>query len=276
MRRGEGLRNAYADVTSIAVTCHRDDAPLAITVTGLDGQVTFTNGTNGDASLVFDESGTKTFPTWLPKGTTYDITTTQPAGPPFDQTCTLAPAASGTIADAPVTLLATCAYNPHALRVAVSGLAAGNSLTVSNDGEDLVVTADGTWKFAAPALSADFYNLTLDGPSGTVDQECTLGDGASGRIELSDVTVAITCTTRSFHVSGVPSAGGGVTGSFGTVVIGLGDDIVSVTGHGAFAFPTPLASGTSYEVRIIEPARGQTCEVRRGLGTIDSADITTV
>ena len=73
------------------------------------------------------------------------------------------------------------------------------------------------------------------------------------------------------------SVGGTVSGLSGTVVLqDNGGDNVSVSANGSFTFPTPLASGASYNVTVKSYPSGQTCTVANGSGTVASANVTNV
>jgi 6-phosphogluconolactonase len=78
----------------------------------------------------------------------------------------------------------------------VSGLASGESLTLQdNGGDDLVVTANGSFTFSTALDTGASYAVTvLTQPKG---QTCTVANG-SGTVSDSDITnVAVTCWTES-------------------------------------------------------------------------------
>jgi Galactose oxidase, central domain len=69
--------------------------------------------------------------------------------------------------------------------------------------------------------------------------------------------------------------GGVVSGLTGTVVLQNGADHLSVAMNGAFAFPSLVASGQSYDVSVLTQPASQTCAVSHGNGSV-SANVTTV
>ena len=155
----------------------------------------------------------------------------------------------------------------------VGGSTSGLSGTVvlrDNGGDDLSVTANGSFAFATKLASGAAYNVTVKtNPSG---QTCSVANG-TGTIAAADVTnVAVSCTSSPTY-----SVGGSTSGLSGTVVLrDNGGDDLSVTANGSFAFATKLASGAAYNVTVKTNPSGQTCSVANGTGTIAAADVTNV
>ena len=157
-------------------------------------------------------NGSFTFPTQLASGAAYAVTVkTQPSG----QTCTVS-GGTGTIGSANVTSVAvTCTTNPpvtHSVGGTVSGLT-GTLVLQDNGGDNLSVTANGSFTFPTQLASGSAYSVTaLTQPSG---QTCTVS-GGTGTIGSANVTsVAVTCTTNPPVTH---SVGGTVSGLTGTVV----------------------------------------------------------
>jgi putative esterase len=153
----------------------------------------------------------------------------------------------------------------------VSGLS-GTVVLQDNGGDDLSVTANGSFTFATPLAGGAAYNVTVKtNPSG---QTCTVtgGSGAIGSANVTNVAVSCATTTATTY-----SVGGTVSGLSGTVVLqDNGGDDLSVTANGSFTFATKLASGAAYSVTVAASPTGQTCTVTSGSGTIASADVTSV
>jgi hypothetical protein len=231
---------------------------------GLSGTVVLQD--NGGDNLTVNANGPFTFPTALAGGTAYNVTVkTNPAG----QTCSVANG-TGTIGSANVTNVAvTCANVPT---YTVGGSASGLSGTVvlqDNGGDNLSVSANGSFTFATALAGGTAYNVTVKtNPAG---QTCSVANG-TGTIGSANVTnVAVTCTSSSYTV------GGSVSGLSGTVVLqDNGGDNLTVSGNGTFTFATALASGTGYSVTVKTNPVGQTCSVASGTGTIGSANVTNV
>ena len=235
------------------------------TVSGLSGTVVLQD--NGGDDLSLTANGSFTFATTLASGAAYSVTVkTNPSG----QTCTVS-AGSGTVASANVTNVAvSCAA---AASYSVGGTVSGLSGTVvlqDNGGDNLSVTASGSFTFATKLASGAAYSVTVKtNPSG---QTCTVSNG-SGTVASANVTnVAVSCAAAASF-----SVGGAVSGLSGTVVLqDNGGDNLSLTANGSFTFATKLASGAAYSVTVKTNPSGQTCTVSAGSGTVASANVTNV
>ncbi|MEC4685650.1 MAG: Ig-like domain-containing protein [Nitrospirota bacterium] len=150
----------------------------------------------------------------------------------------------------------------------VSGLSGALTLQL-NGGEELDITADGSFAFATRLSSGVSYSVTVAiQPS---SQTCTVING-SGTIPGADVTgILVFCSADTYAVGGTVS---GLTGTL-TLQNNGGDDLV-VTGDGAFTFATAIADGASYNVTVLTHPDGQTCSVTKGTGSISGADVTDV
>ena len=235
------------------------------TVSGLSGTVVLQD--NGGDDLSVSANGSFTFATALASGAAYSVTVkTNPSG----QSCSVA-SGSGTIASANVTNVAVSCTN--SARYSVGGTVSGLSGTVvlqDNGGDDLSVSANGSFTFATALASGAAYSVTVKtNPSG---QSCSVASG-SGTIASANVTnVAVSCTNSARY-----SVGGTVSGLSGTVVLqDNGGDDLSVSANGSFTFATALASGAAYSVTVKTNPSGQSCSVASGSGTIASANVTNV
>ena len=154
----------------------------------------------------------------------------------------------------------------------VSGLS-GTVVLQDNGGDNVSVSANGSFTFPTSLASGAGYNVTvMTNPSG---QTCTVANG-SGTVASASVTnVAVSCTNNS--TGGSFSVGGTASGLSGTVVLqDNGGDNLSVSANGSFTFATSLASGAGYNVTVMTYPTGQTCTVANGSGTVVSANVTNV
>ena len=154
----------------------------------------------------------------------------------------------------------------------VSGLS-GTVVLQDNGGDNVSVSANGSFTFPTSLASGAGYNVTvMTNPSG---QTCTVANG-SGTVASANVTnVAVSCTNNS--TGGSFSVGGTASGLSGTVVLqDNGGDNLSVSANGSFTFATSLASGAGYNVTVMTYPSGQTCTVANGSGTVASANVTNV
>ena len=259
--------NSTADNWSGGSAAAASSFTVGGTVSGLSGTVVLQD--NGGDNLSVTANGSFAFATPLASGAAYSVTVkTNPSG----QTCTVT-GGSGTIASANVTSVAvSCAA---AATFSVGGTVSGLSGTVvlqDNGGDNLSVTANGSFAFATKLASGAAYSVTVKtNPSG---QTCTV-TGGSGTVGSANVTsVAVSCATTAATTF---SVGGTVSGLSGTVVLqDNGGDNLSVTANGSFTFATKLAAGTAYSVTVATNPSGQTCTVSGGSGTIASANVTNV
>lgn len=150
----------------------------------------------------------------------------------------------------------------------VKGLA--GKVTLVNNGRDpLVVSADGTFTFSTPQSGSTAYAVTV--LSQPVGQNCTVTNG-SGTVDRANVTdVSVVCAASTLTL------GGTVTGLSGTVVLrGAGGEVLSVSNNGDFAFPAPVADGSTYAVSVKTQPAGSTCTVAEGSGVVGSSSVTSI
>ena len=141
-----------------------------------------------------------------------------------------------------------------------------------NGGDDLSVSANGSFTFATPVAGGAAYSVTVKtNPAG---QSCTVSNG-TGTVGSANVTnVGISCTTNT---GGSFTVGGTVSGLSGTVVLqDNGGDDLSVSANGSFTFATPVAGGAAYSVTVKTNPAGQSCTVSNGTGTVSGANVTGV
>jgi len=172
----------------------------------------------------------------------------------------------------------TCSVPPTGYTIGgtVSGLAAGNSVTLRNNGvDDAVVGSNGAFTFMTSVDDAGSYAVTVQAQPTTPNQTCTVTNG-SGTVAGANVTnVAVNCVTDTYTVGGTLSnlgAGGSVT-----LRNNGGDDLV-LGADGAFTFTTAITDGGSYAVTVFaQPSSpAQTCSVSNGSGSIAGANVSSV
>ena len=92
------------------------------------------------------------------------------------------------------------------------------------------------------------------------------GGGGGGSTPPPTYTIGVT-------VSGLASGGT-------VVLLNNGTTSLNVSTNGAFSFPAPVASGTTYAVAVqtnpTVPGPGQTCAVTNGSGSVGSTNVTTI
>jgi hypothetical protein len=241
------------------------------TITGLTGSgLVLQNNAGADLPVATD--GSFTFPTAAATGTAYSVTVlTQPTSPA--QTCTVANGA-GTLASTNVTSIAvTCSAEPrYFVGGTVIGLTGAGLVLQNNNVDDLVVNANGPFKFAAALASNANYSVTVrTHPPG---QNCAVKN-AVGVTAAADVpNIEVSCAANQFTLGGTIS---GLRGAGLTLLVN-GGDALKVINDGPFAFPTALTTGTAYEVKVgAQPGNPtQECTLANATGAIARANVTGV
>ena len=159
------------------------------TVSGLGAGLSVGLLNNGGNSLTVNASGAFTFSTALASGAAYVVTIgTQPAG----QVCAVSNG-SGSVAAANVTNIAVaCSSTGYTIGGTVSGLGAGLSVgLLNNGGNALTVNANGAFTFSTALPSGAAYAVTVGTqPAGQV---CVVSNG-SGSVAAANVTnVGVAC-----------------------------------------------------------------------------------
>src|SRR5436309_502811 len=260
---------AEANITNVAVTCAANTFTVGGTISGLSGTVVLQN--NGGDNLTISVNGGFAFAAALANASPYAVTVfAQPAG----QTCTVANG-SGTVAGANVTnVTVTCAANTFSVGGTVSGLIGTGLVLQDNGGDNLPVSANGTFTFSTAIASGAAYSVTVLTQPTNPSQSCTVTNG-SGTVASTNVTnVAVACTTDTHTIGGTIS---GLSGT-GLVLRNNGGDSLPVSANGTFTFSTAIASGAAYSVAVLtQPTNpSQSCVVTNGSGTVGSANVTNV
>ena len=259
------------DVTTVVVTCATASFTIGGTVTGLAaGESVLLQDNVGD-SLTVSVNGPFSFATPLPSGSTYDATVeTQPTGHPCDIN-----ASSGQVSAANVNTISVNCGAGFTVGGTVQGLVGSESVVLEdNGGDQLSVSANGSFAFPTPVQSGAAYAVTvLTSPSSPVAETCNVTSGGSGTIGGADVTtVKIVCRPTKFTIGGTVA---GLT-SGGRVVLmesgGGAPIVVTVSGDGSFTFPGRLPTGATYDVTVVS-SMPESCTVAMGGGTVATANV---
>ncbi len=270
-----GSGTAMANVTGVVVTCVTTAFSVGGTLTGMSAGAQVTLQDNGGDNLTLTANGAFKFVTPVPSGSAYAVSVlTQPASPP--QTCVIS-AGTGTVGSSNVTsVVVNCAINTFTVGGTVTGLAAGETITLQDNATDtLMVGTNGSFAFAMPLTPGSTYAVTLTAsPGAPVDETCTVSN-PSGTVANANVTnVAVVCAPLAFTI------GGTVTGltAGGTVVLeDNGGDAIQVGTTGPFTFPTAVASGQGYAVTVFSNPSSQFCAVTGGgQGLVANQNVATV
>jgi subtilisin-like proprotein convertase family protein/subtilisin family serine protease len=265
--------NAGGDTGTLNEWCLEIGLPtfhIGGTVSGLSGSGLVLQNNGGD-DLSIGTNGSFRFATTLLDTAAYNVTVlTDPTSP--NQTCSVTNGSnnlnSGNVTDVTV----DCVTDQFTVGGNISGLAGTGLVLQNNGGDDLPITADGSFTFVTALDDLSDYLVTvLTDPSGP-SQTCTVSNEA-GTVEGVNVTnVQVSCMTNQFTI------GGSVTGLVGSglVLQNNGGDDLPITADGSFDFSTALDDGSGYEVAVltnpVDPE--QRCRVLNGTGTLSGDDVT--
>jgi len=230
---------------------------------------------NGGDDLTLTADGAFIFPTPLADGATYTVTVqTQPTAPA--ETCTVTNG-SGTLSGSDVSNVSiTCVVDTFTIGGTVSGLAAGNSVVLQNNGADnQPISANGPFTFSAPLADLTGYSVTVFSQPDSPSQSCTLMN-ESGTLAGANVTnVEVSCVTNTYTIGG--NIVGLVPGDSVEIQNNSGDNLI-LNADGGFTFSQPLNDGSPYLVTILSqpPSPSETCNVADGSGNLAGADVTGV
>lgn len=154
----------------------------------------------------------------------------------------------------------------------VTGLAAGASVALLNNGADrLVVAANGSFTFGSRAAHGGSFNVSVaTQPAGQV---CTVSNGSGAGVTSNVSSVQVTCSALSFSVAGTVS---GLAPGAQVTLLNNGADATVVQTNGSFTFNTQVAYGGSYAVTVGTQPQGQTCTVTGGTGARVTATVSNV
>jgi len=176
----------------------------------------------------------------------------------------------------------------YSLGGTLTGLASGSAVTLADgNGGTVALTTNGAFTFPGTLPEDRSYKITIvTQPTG---ESCVVENAAGtvGAMDVADVVVSCSDGGPPAPDAGAFTIGGvleGLSQSMGeAVTLTDGTTLVTLSGNGPFTFPSPVATGSSYEVAVkVQPGQGsggavsQTCSVVNGSGTVESADVTDV
>ncbi len=184
-----------AQVTNVQVSC-ANNPPPAITVggglSGLAAGTAVVLQDYGTDDLTLTANGAFTFHGTVSSGSPYAVTV---VSQPANQSCSVANA-SGTAGNGNVTnVRVTCAARSYAIGGTLSGLTAGTSVVLQdNGGDNLTLTASGWFYFSQNVAAGSTYGVTvLTQPT---HETCSVTNG-SGTTAANNVTnVSVTCSVN--------------------------------------------------------------------------------
>lgn len=266
-----------ANVTDITVTCMTNSFTIGGPITGLEGTGLQLRLNNGQPLNVLPRAIAFAFPALLPSGSSYVVDVFRNPSTPAQNCEEVEATRQGTVSGANVTNVAvTCTTRSFRIGGSVSGLDGRGLVLRKNDGETRAIASDGSYSFENLHLSGSQYQVTVDTLPTNPSQTCTIANDRNtvGNGDVQNVNV--TCATATFRVGGTVT---GLLGS-GLVLRNNNGNNLTVSGDGPFTFTQQVASGSNYNVEVVQHPSNptQTCSVvgTTGSGQVTTADITSV
>lgn len=148
---------------------------------------------NGSATLTVASGATSfVFADRIGANSSYDVDIqTQPTG----AVCSLSGDAGKSSTSSVTTVKVVCVTNTYNLGGTISGLGAGETLTLRNSPENLTGQVNGAFTFATKVADGSTYGVSVLDTSVPAGKSCTIANaaGTMGSADLS--TIAVTCTT---------------------------------------------------------------------------------
>lgn len=225
------------------------------TISGLTGPVVLQN--MGGDNLTVPADGKFVFNVPINNGNLYNVTVlTQPTG----EVCSIS-SGSGIVSGNTVSNVAIfCSTNKYTVGGSVTGLT-GTVVLQNNAGDNLTLTANGTYSFATQvAFNSPYTVSVLTQPSG--NQTCSVAN-ATGTMGASNVSnVNISCATSTYSV-GVTVTGfnTNIGGTNKLVLQNNGGNDLNITTNGSFNFSTAITFNNPYSVTVKQQPALQACTV---------------
>ncbi|MFZ6861050.1 hypothetical protein ACO0K7_00290 [Undibacterium sp. Ji67W] len=161
--------------------------------------------------------------------------------------------------------------------VTVTGLAGstGTSLTLLNNGANpLSIGSNGFFTFSVPVQSGAAYNVSVG--TQPIGETCTVtnGYGTVGSSGAAVTNITVNCVA---NIASNTIVFGNLTGlpAGKQVVLANGQDTLTLTVSGAFAFPTAVPVGGAYLVSLKSQSPGLNCTTSNVAGTIPATGFIT-
>jgi alpha-tubulin suppressor-like RCC1 family protein len=265
-----GSGTATSAVVTAQVVCATNNFTLGGTVTGLTGSGLVLQD-NASNNLPISANGSYSFPTAIPNGNGYNVTTfAQPSG----QTCNVSNGFGASITGNITNVSINCFNTTVTFTIGgmVSGLSGAGLVLQNNSGDNLAVSKNGAFTFATPIASGSAYSVTALTQPASPTQNCMV-TGGGGTASTNITGVQITCATATYSIGGTIS---GLTGS-GLVLQNNGGNNLPISANTtSFVFNGQVASGASYAVTVLTQPSGPNCSIANGSGKVVNSGISNI
>ena len=274
--------NLSANITNVSVVCSPDSYAISGSVTGLTVDPALLNSglykalelsNNTNDQIRITANGNFAFPVAVAYNSAYAVTVkTQPTG----QTCTVSNASGSGVTANVFNISVTCAKSTLSIGGNVSGLSAGQEVTILNNGADaLIIKANGSFGFVTPVAYGSSYSVTVSAqPTG---QTCSVSSGANAFVSNNVLNVSVNCASITYTVGGILSGLiSSITPPQQVTLYNNNSNPLIVSSNGAFVFTTPIAYGSNYSVTVGTQPSKETCAVSNSSGVNIKANASNV
>jgi uncharacterized repeat protein (TIGR03803 family) len=164
-------------------------------VTGLAGSGLVLQN-NGADNLTINANGSFTFATGVASGGSYTVTVLTPVA---GQTCTVGHGSGANLSSNVKNVTVICSATSYTVSGNVTGLLAGQSVTLENNAADATsVASNTTFTFSRPVAYHSSYAITVS--EQPVGQDCTVTNGSKTNITANVTDVVVTCGPATYSV----------------------------------------------------------------------------
>jgi len=256
---------ASENIINIDITCITTQYTISGSVSGLTDSESLTLQNNADDDLIISTNGNFTFATEFDHLAPYHITISDQSIT-ADRSCIIANPTGQSTQFTNIEI--SCASNPYTVGGTVSGFSEiGNLVLQNNAGDDLTISANGSFSFPSTLIHAEGYDVSVLTQPSNPNQTCLVSH-ASGVIEYSNISnISIVCTTTQYTVQGTVS---GLASSGNLILENNASDDLKVPDNGNFTFSTPLDHLSDFSVTISSQPSGadQICVIANPTGKV--------
>jgi hypothetical protein len=248
-----------ANISNILVNCTNNTYTVGGTISGLSGSITLQNNNSDDLTLSLN--GLFVFSTPIRYQSAYNVTIlTQSNG----QSCAVNNG-TGNVGAANITSITiVCTTNSHLVGGSISGIISGTLLLQNNGGDNLSITANGSFNFITPSDYGNTYDVSILGsPAG---HTCNIENGYGFMGDANITNISVVCSTIAYTLGG--TIAGLDPGKTLKIVNQLEE--LTISANGTFVFTNPLLSGYVYIIYVSRQPAGQTCILASQSGIIYS------
>ncbi|MGD0941739.1 MAG: hypothetical protein ABR905_18745, partial [Terracidiphilus sp.] len=131
----------------------------------------------------------------------------------------------------------------------VSGLTGSGLVLQDNGGNNLAVSANGSFSFSTAISNGSAYSVSVLTQPAVPAQQCVVTSG-SGTASANVTSVQVTCTTTTAPTYTIGGSVSGLAGS-GLILQDNGSNNLTVSANGSFTFSSAISSGNSYSVSVL-------------------------